>query len=109
MKLKTLALTALLTICIAAPAEAEIIIDFRGSDDRGLNGSGIIVVPSRRRHWDDNPYYRYDWDRPRYRNHRPHYRQGRFYHPHYGDYYPRYRQGRNYYPRRNRFQLRIGF
>jgi hypothetical protein len=41
MKLKILALTALMTLCTVAPVEAGIIVDFGGADD----DSGIIIVP----------------------------------------------------------------
>ncbi len=103
MKLKILALTALMTLCTVAPVEAGIIVDFGGADD----DSGIIIVPYSRRHRDYDPRYRYDWShRPRY--HRR-YRDNRYYHPRYWNYRPRYRSGRYYHPRGSYIQFRIGF
>lgn len=104
MKLKILALTALLTLGIAAPVTAETIVDLRLSDD---DGPGIIIVPARRRHWDYHPRYRYNWShRSRYH---PRYRSGRFYDPRYRGDRLRHRYGRYYHPRRSYIQFRIGF
>jgi hypothetical protein len=103
MKLKILALTALMTLCTVAPVEAGIIVDFGGADD----DSGIIIVPSRRRYRDYDPRYRYDWNHP-LRYHRR-YRDDRFYHPLYRGDRPRHRYGRFYRPRRSYIQFRIGF
>jgi hypothetical protein len=103
MKLKILALSAVLTICTVAPVEAGSVVDFRISDD----GPGINIVPYSRRHRDYDPRYRYDWNhRPRY--HRR-YRDNRYYHPRYWNYRPRYRSGRYYHPRGSYIQFRIGF
>jgi len=110
MKAKIFALTALLTICTAAPAQAGTDVDFGVTiGDR----AGIIVVPSR---WRDRNYYRHyrrDWHRrPRYRLYRPDwYGYDRFYDPYRSDrrHYRRYKHGRYYYPRRNSVQIRIGF
>jgi hypothetical protein len=111
MKSAILALTALLTICTAAPAIAQTDVDFGVTvGDR----AGVVIVPARRRNRDYYPYYnRSDWHRrPRYRIYRPDwYRSDRFYYPYkYNQrYHHRYRHGRYYYPRRNSVQIRIGF
>ena len=52
MKLKILALTALLTLGMAGPVAAETIVDLRLSGD---GGPGIIIVPSGRRYRDYAP------------------------------------------------------
>lgn len=107
MKLKILALTALVTICAAAPVAAETVVDFRGADDDGL---GIVIVPSRRRHRVYHPYYRRgQFYRPHHRSYHPYYRHGRFYRPRYWNERPRYRYGRFHHPRRGYIQFGVGF
>lgn len=125
MKAKILvALTALLTICAAAPAKAETDVDFGVMiGDR----AGIVVVPARWRdtegswrsdHRDYDRYYRdrhyrRNWHRrSRSRIYRPDwYGYDRFYDPYRYDrrHHRYYKRGRYDYPRRNSVQIRIGF
>ncbi len=106
MKAKILTLTGLLTLCIAAPVEAGVIIDFGLSND---DRSGIIIGPDRHFDWDYAPGYREGWGyHPRYS---PRYRRSRFYDSRYqNERKPlKRRHGRYYHPRRSNIQLRIGF
>lgn len=114
MKSKILALTALLTIGMAAPVAAETVIDF-GVSNR--DGAGIVVAPFLRRDRDYYPYYRSNWEYgPRYRIYRSYDdRYDGFYSPYYGlrdrphyRYGRRHYYGRRYYPR-SYLQFRIGF
>lgn len=106
MKLKILTLTGLLMLCITAPVEAGVIIDFGLSND---DRTGIIIAPNRHSNWDYAPRYREGWGyRPHYY---PRYRRSQFYDSRYQNDRPRLRRrdGRYYYPRRSNIQLRIGF
>ena len=99
--------TALLTICMAAPVKAETIINLGVSDD---DGPGIAIITSPRRYRDYHRQYRYDWlDYQGYRGYHPHYRHGWRNYQGYRGYHRSYRHGRRYYPRRSSFQIRIGF
>ena len=106
MKLRILTFTGLLTLCMAAPVEAGVIIDFGLSgDDR----SRIIIAPERHSDWDHAPGYREGRGyRQRYY---PRYRRSQFYDSRYRNEHPRYgrRHGRYHHPRRSNIQLRIGF
>ena len=106
MKLRILTFTGLLTLCMAAPVEAGVIIDFGLSDhDR----PGIIIAPERHSDWDYAPGYREGRGyRQRYY---PRYRRSQFYDSRYRNEHPRYkrRHGRYHHPRRSNIQLRIGF
>lgn len=103
MKLKILALTALVTICTGTQVKAESIVDFRGWD-RG--GNAIIIIPADGRY--QHLYrtrYRYD------RTYQPSYRYNRVYQSHRrynGGYKPHYRHNRIYHLRRSYLQFRIG-
>ena len=106
MKLRMLTFTGLLTLCMATPVEAGVIIDFGLSgDDR----SRIIIAPERHSDWDYAPGYREGRGyRQRYY---PRYRRSQFYDSRYRNEHPRYkrRHGRYHHPRRSDIQLRIGF
>jgi len=116
MKLRILALTAMMMICTGAPVKAETHVELRGLD---RDGQTVIVIPSGGRYRLYHPHYRYSRIyHPRYRYNRihrlyyPHYRYNRVYQLHHrygGIYHPHYRYNRIYYPRRSHFQLRIGF
>ena len=106
MKLRILTFTGLLTLCMAAPVEAGVIIDFGLSDhDR----PGIIIAPERHSDWDYAPGYREGRGyRQRYY---PRYRRSQFYDSHYFGKRSRFKRkyDRYHHPRRSNIQLRIGF
>lgn len=102
MKLKILALTALVTICTGTEVKADS-VDSRGWD-RG--GNAIIIIPAHGRY---QQLYRnrYGYDR----TYQPRYRYNRVYQSHRrynGGYQPHYRHNRIYNPRRSYLQFRIG-
>ncbi len=106
MKLRILTLTGLLTLCMAAPVEAGVIIDFGLSND---DRSGIIIAPERHVDWDYAPGTREGWGyRQRYY---PRYRRSQFYDSRYFGKRSRFKRkhDRYHHPRRSNIQLRIGF
>lgn len=103
MKLKILALTVVVTICMEPQVKAETVVHSR-KWDRG--GNTIIIIPAHGRYQQlSRPRYRYD------RTYQPRYKYRRVYQSHRrynGGYKPHYTHNRIYNPRRSYLQLRIG-